>query len=236
MTKKEFNREFQIIHVDSEELYQEAFRLRQKIYEYELKYIKPEYMPFTDANEKDDYDTFAYHVLIKHIPSGNYVATLRMVCPKLGMKHKRLPIEESGEGFFYPWLNDIKLPRNQIAEISRLCIAPDFRPKLAIVALLKSVLEVCHYAQIDYLFAALEPHSRRMLNRIGIVLNQISPIFSYFGRRTAFLITTEELSRQIYLYNREIWEIVTQDGVYCPVTINQSHKIDFTSNLPFNYT
>jgi N-acyl amino acid synthase of PEP-CTERM/exosortase system len=193
----------------------ESFKIRHNVYCEELKFedVKP------SGEEMDDFDSHSTHCLIKHIPTGAYAGTVRIV--KSSNKEELLPIEKYcissiDEKSVHP--NDF--PRTQICEISRLAIPAQFRKRATdkftgsatgvinehiyserelrcfpfiAVGLYLSVASVCYHQGIQHCFVMMEPRLARSLRFVGIQFDKVGPVVDYHGRRAPYYISRELL-------------------------------------------
>lgn len=123
-----FNAYFEVLLVNTLELFQESCRLRYRVYCQGEKI--PGFHPddYPEKLEYDLYDKRSVHSLLIHKPSGKIVGTVRIILPIKGNSDVRFPVEEFAGHSFYPDNESLKhLPRSQLGEISRLIIAPEFR-------------------------------------------------------------------------------------------------------------
>ncbi len=121
-----FQKYFEVVVVDTAELLENAYKLRYQVLCIEQRLPGFDASLYPDELEKDDYDNHSSHVLLRHIPSGNFIGTVRLIMPSPIQPEKLLPIELYGQ--LDPTLCDIKaLPRHQAGEISRFVITAQFQ-------------------------------------------------------------------------------------------------------------
>jgi len=100
-----------------------------------------------------------------------------------------------------------------LAEISRLAILPGFRPKLAVLGLLRAILQLCVNADIYYLYVAIDPRIVRILDRMGIQLLQISPTVNYHNESCpCYFAFVQQIIESVRTSNPAIWEVLTNNG------------------------
>ena len=193
----------------------ESFKIRHNVYCDELKFedIKP------SGEEVDDFDFHSTHCLIKHIPSGVYAGTVRIVTSSNA--EQLLPIEKYcissiDEKSVHP----SDFPRTEICEISRLAIPVQFRKRATdkfigsatgvinehvyserelrcfpfiAVGLYLSAASVCFHQGIQHCFVMMEPRLARSLRFVGIKFDQVGPIVDYHGKRAPYYISRQLL-------------------------------------------
>jgi N-acyl amino acid synthase of PEP-CTERM/exosortase system len=193
----------------------ESFKIRHNVYCDELKFedVKP------SGEEMDDFDSHSTHCLIKHIPTGAYAGTVRIV--QSSNEEELLPIEKYcissiDEKSVQP--NDF--PRTEICEISRLAIPAQFRKRATdkfagsatgvinehvyserelrcfpfiAVGLYLSVASICLHQGIHHCFVMMEPRLARSLRFVGIQFEKVGPVVEYHGKRAPYYISREML-------------------------------------------
>ena len=103
--------------VDSSEVLEEVFRLRYQVYCVECKFIKEE--QYSEEKEQDKYDSHAVHFVAQD--KYGVIGAARMILNSpLGF-----PLEEHCQG--ESGYEKQKIPREKLAEISRLVISKDYR-------------------------------------------------------------------------------------------------------------
>lgn len=121
-----FQKYFEVVVVDTPELLESAYKLRYQVLCIEQRLPGFDASLYPDELEKDDYDNHSLHVLLRHLSSGNFIGTVRLIIPNPMQPEKLFPIELYGQ--LDPTLCDIKtLPRNQAGEISRFVITSQFQ-------------------------------------------------------------------------------------------------------------
>lgn len=209
----DFDENFLIIRADNNRLLKECFKLRYNIFCLEKK-ILPDNKHI--KAESDEYDQYSIHCLLLFKPTKKYVGTVRLILGKL-LNKKNFPIEDAAKQYFYDTADYHMLEREHLAEISRLAILPEFRPKFAVLGILRAVLENCVAQDVYYTYAAIEPRVQRILQRIGIQLTPISSSVSYHGERRCFLGFVQEIIESAQVSHPLIWEVLTDNGkLVCP--------------------
>lgn len=198
---------------NSEELYTEVHKIRHQVYCDELNFL-----PCSDDGlEKDKFDSHSLFSLIKHKPSNQYTSCVRLV--KSSSEDELLPIEhyckdsiEHDE--FAPWL----FKREEICEISRLAVRPDFRrrrddkfkgsatgviservysetelrcfPFIAIGLYMTSA-SMALKSGMKHAYVMMEPKLARSMKFVGIKFIQIGKPIEYHGLRAPYYINAE---------------------------------------------
>jgi N-acyl amino acid synthase of PEP-CTERM/exosortase system len=194
-------------------LKQQSYKIRHNVYCEELHFENAR----DDKMESDEFDTHSIHVLIKHIPTGKYAGTVRIV--RSENKNQLLPIEK----YCISSISDDAVhpgdfPRSEIGEISRLTVPAQFRkratdkfqgsatgvinehvyserelrcfPFIAVGLYLCAASTTRKY-NIKHCFVMMEPRLARSLRFVGIFFKQVGPVVEYHGRRAPYYINRD---------------------------------------------
>jgi N-acyl amino acid synthase of PEP-CTERM/exosortase system len=193
----------------------ESYTIRHNVYCDELKFEEQK----PNGEETDDFDSHSVHCLIKHIPTGSYAGTVRIV--RTNSTEQLLPIEKFcissiDEKSVHP----SDFPRSEICEISRLAIPAKFRKRATdkfggsatgsinehnyserelrcfpfiAVGLYLSAASVCLNLDIKHCFVMMEPRLARSLRFVGIPFDKVGPVVEYHGQRAPYYISRELL-------------------------------------------
>lgn len=219
-----FDENFSIIHIDNnnKELMNKSFQLR-----YRMFCLEKGLFPGSphEKVEQDEYEAFSEHALLFYKPTKMYIGTVRLILGRL-LGPRLFPIEIAAKSLFFDKVDFNFLQKEHMCEISRLAILPEFRPKFAVLGLLRAILEMSIKNQIFYFYAPMEPRIERVLQRIGIKFTQISPVLNYNGQRQCYLGFTEELLGTTQTTNPLIWELLTDKGKLKPPSILVNSKLN----------
>lgn len=203
----------------SDEIKNECYKIRHNVYCEELKFeeLKPEKL------ETDGFDSHSTHCLIKHIPTGAYAGTIRVI--RTSNEFQLLPIEK----YCISSISDNNVhpgdfPRTEICELSRLAIPLQFRkrqvdqfkesatgainehvyserelrcfPFIAVGLYLSAASVAMHY-DIKHCFVMMEPRLARSLRFVGIPFEKIGPVVEYHGKRAPYYISRTQLMNSL---------------------------------------
>lgn len=211
----------------------ESFKIRHKVYCEELKFEK-----LQPTNEElDEFDSRAFHCLIKHKPTGAFAGTVRVVTSK--DPKQMLPIEK----FCLSAINEKSVhpsdfPREEVCEISRLAIPKQFRKRATdkfqgsatgslneynysekelrcfpfiAVGLYLSAASVCLNLGIKHCFVMMEPRLARSLKFVGIVFTKVGPVVEYHGKRAPYYINRKLLLSGLTPGFKSILNVIEKD-------------------------
>lgn len=120
-----FHKYFEIVEADSDELLKVVYRIRYQVLCVEQRIPEFDASLYPDKLEKDNYDSHSSHVLLRFRPSGDFIATVRLILFDPSQPEKPFPVE------LYTQLDPIlfnirELPRQQIGEVSRFVVVSQF--------------------------------------------------------------------------------------------------------------
>ncbi len=116
-----FRGTFELIEADNEPLRRQAYRLRYQVF-CEENNIN---LHHQNEMEYDAYDAFSAHYLLIHKPTGNIAGTVRVVFPEADRPLFSFPLQAICD---HPFLHSDERAL-QLCEISRLCMAREFRQR-----------------------------------------------------------------------------------------------------------
>jgi N-acyl amino acid synthase of PEP-CTERM/exosortase system len=232
-----FSRYLTPIIANSEDLKQQAYKLRHKVYCEELQYEAINAAQL----ECDEFDSRAIHCVIQHVGSSTLAGTLRLIpskhCDEL------LPLEKfCTQAITHPQLHPNNFLRHQVCEISRLAVPASFRkrqtdkflgsatgtineltfsthelryfPYIAI-SLYLSAIAICRKARCFHVFVMMEPRLARSLDFVGIHFTQLGPVIDYHGKRAAYYVDSRELRKNLSLGYKKFLEMIEGELFGC---------------------
>lgn len=210
----DFTRFFRVIPANTEELRNAGYRLRYRVYCLEFGYEAAGRFP--DGLECDEYDPTALHCLVIHNSSDAVAACVRLVPGSEGDEERRLPLEGNcADSLDRAQIDNLRLPRRTICEVSRLAVDPGFRrrrgeqltrfgdpshlrfdpaetrtlPLIAVSTYLAATAMTAIAARTN-VFAMMEPFLPRLMDRVGIHFQKVGATIEYHGWRAPYFIQT----------------------------------------------
>jgi N-acyl amino acid synthase of PEP-CTERM/exosortase system len=115
---------FRVVPGVTDELRDEAFRIRHTVFCEELTIFEPR----PERRETDEFDARAVQLLLKHVPTDEFIGCVRVVKGDPRDPHALLPFESVCRHLVDKSLLDLdNLPRHLIGEVSRLGVIGKFR-------------------------------------------------------------------------------------------------------------
>lgn len=224
-----FLKKFNLILATTERDKARVFSLRHRVFCEELGFFS---LDLADRLEQDAFDTNSLHCLLEHRATGLAIGCLRVVmaCDSKGDAFP-IPVEkhcrELGVAISLDWK---AVGRDSLCEISRVAIPKFFRSGgkdeslatdlerwvfgqherqdflMAGVALNLCATALSGISKRYHVLAMIEPRFQRLLARVGLHFEQVSPTVELLGLRAAFYIHQQraetELSETVRpLYN-----------------------------------
>ena len=229
-----FNFYFEIVSANTEELKQEAYKLRYQVYCVERGFfdIPP------DGLEHDEDDEHSYHYLIRHKETDSYMATTRLILTDRKNPEKLLPAEA------YSKIDNIALaktiPRANLAELSRFCVLKHFRRRASeqdllvtndaddysrtsrgknssasiTLALFACAIRMSVEHNIEYWYALMDPALNRVVAPLGIHIVEMGGLVDYHGMRMPCAVRVRDLLQSVAERDKEYWEMLTNNGQF----------------------
>jgi len=232
-----FHEYFEMVPVTTASLKEKVYRLRYQVYCLETGFEQPERC--SDHMEKDEFDDFSAHFLIKHKRSGEYAATTRLILPDSEDPRRPFPIEQH---CIIERMDLVQpIPRRQLAEVSRFCVSKSFKKRHGesgtttgvsaensntyldderrvfphiTLALIACLVRMNHRHGLTHWYAVMETALIRFLSHVGIYFTPIGPIVDYHGKRQPCIIEVDYLLEGVKNKNPEVWELLTNRGAF----------------------
>lgn len=231
---------FEMVPATTVSLKESVYRLRHQVYCLETGFEDPKRFP--DGLEKDEYDEYSEHFLIRHRQTNECVATTRLILPDPNNPARLFPIERHAQLECANLLKNI--PRRQVAEVSRFCVSEHFKRRegeshtlagvgpytplhqpscdgnkrvfanYLTLALITCGVRMSIQHGIVFLYAFMELPFARLLRNLGLSFVPIGPLVEYHGRRRPYLIKIADLLAGAKLNNIEVWKMATNHGEF----------------------
>ena len=231
-TGEGFSKYFEIVPALSEMQQNAAFGLRHSVYCEDLGWEATR----SDARETDDYDAHSLHCLVRSVSSGDFVGYVRLVLARPGELLHPLPFEETcAETLDRAIMDPAAVPRERIAEVSRLAIVGQYRRRRGeektagtlsdssfgtpdqprfpylLVGLYMAVFALAERYGLQTLFLLVEPRLARHLNQVGIRNQQIGRGAEHRGLRIPAVMDVSDVVDHLNPRLRSIFDIVQEE-------------------------
>lgn len=227
-----FKRYFEVVPALTPELRDEVFRIRHSVYCEELKF-EPER---PDRRETDEYDTHSIHCLIRSVQSGEFVGCTRLVRARPGDPLHPLPFEKTcAKTLDRSIVDPQRLPRDSIAEVSRLAVISKFRrrkgeernvegisdgsfgdqkrPRFPYipVGLYLGTVELALKHGINTLFVLTEPRLAQHFSKLGVNITQIGGPIEHRGERVPSMIDCSSIVGGLNFLTRPLYNVIAAE-------------------------
>tara|TARA_R110001583_G_scaffold15761_1_gene64671 strand:- start:284 stop:1057 length:774 start_codon:yes stop_codon:yes gene_type:complete len=228
-----FRKYFEIAPATNEALRNDVFRIRHEVYCEELKF-EPER---PDRLETDEYDPHSLHCLIRTSNTPNHlVGCTRLVLAKPDDPLAPLPFERTCANTLDRSIIDpLKLPRDRIAEVSRLAVRGTYRrrkgdDKAAVaisdddfgtgdrprfpyipIGLYLGAVALAARSGIDTLFVLTEPRLASHFGKLGVDIRQIGGPVEHRGTRVPSMMDVPSIIKNMRFLVKPMWRVVQEE-------------------------
>lgn len=225
-----FKKYFEVVPATNDALRQAVFRIRHEVYCEDLKF-EPER---ADRMETDRYDRHSLHCLIRSSQEPHaLVGCTRLVLADPGDPTAPLPFELTcQETIDRKLIDPSKMPRNRIAEVSRLAVRAAYRrrkgelhdavtinnedfgksghPRFPYIpiGLYLGAVALASRSGIDTLFVLTEPRLAAHFGKIGVDIKQIGAPVQHRGTRIPSVMDVASIIRDMRFILKPIWHAV----------------------------
>jgi N-acyl amino acid synthase of PEP-CTERM/exosortase system len=224
-----FRRYFDVAPAVSDALQDQAYGIRHRVYCEELGFEPVR----ADRRERDPYDARAIHILVRSTRADRFVACARLVRVDPDDPSSLLPVEKTCAGTIDRSIVDpAKLPRDRIAEISRLAIVPEFRKRkgeqhtaIAVseadfgkvdlprfpyiqVALYLGAIALAKQLGVETIFVLTEPRLAGHLWKLGVRIKRIGGPVEHRGERVPSTMSVSSIEENLPWSVRPLWELI----------------------------
>lgn len=219
---------FRFLRVNNDELMAKYYRLRYEIYCHETHFLEPEEYP--EGIEKDKFDEHSIH-FVAIDQDDNVVGTLRLIRDS----DHGFPLEKHCPNYDH---SKIDFPRSQLAEISRLTVAKNWRRRkndglygmgsyhstpedpipdsiqqrrkrpIIVFGLYKIMYMESKREGITHWYAAMEQKLFETLKKFFFVFEAIGPEHDYYGPVTPFLGEIANIEKILYKEKAEVMHLM----------------------------
>jgi N-acyl amino acid synthase of PEP-CTERM/exosortase system len=225
-----FNRFFSIMPASRDADRNDVFFIRHDVYARELGFepVRP------DQKEVDAYDARSVHCLMRTAEANaRLVGCARVVLTDPQAPDSLLPFEIACKDSLYrDQIDPSKLPRDRVAEVSRLAVLSDFRrrrgeehrevaidvsdfgdrqqprfPYIPVGLYMASVL-LAQRRNIEYLFTLTEPRLAEHFAKLGVKIVPIGAPIEHRGMRVPSLIRAATVESGLRLMIRPLWKAI----------------------------
>jgi N-acyl amino acid synthase of PEP-CTERM/exosortase system len=229
---KGFKQYFEIVPASSDALKDEVYRIRHQVYCEELAF-EPQR---PDRRERDEHDVHSLHLLIRSIQTSEYIGCTRIVRPRPEDPHYLLPFERTCAATLDRSIVDpAKLPRDTIAEISRLAVIARFRKRksdskrpLVIsdedfgtpkqprfpyipIGLYLATIELARLNGINTLFVLTEERLANHFRKLGVMVQTIGAPVEHRGQRVPSMMSTNGIINNLWAIFRPLYRAIADE-------------------------
>ena len=228
-----FCENFELVPALSEELKNEAFRVRHQVYCEDLNYDSQRDSKY----ETDTHDINALHLLMKSVRLNKFIGCTRLIRPSIDDPYQPFPFEKyCGNTLDYSKVGSLLLSRNKIAEVSRLAVISEFRRRKGEserpinlsdedygisnhghfrfpyipLGLFIGTVELAYIHHIDILFMLTEKRLAIHFSKLGASLDFIGPPVEHHGVRVPSMVNTVEIIKNMKPIFRPLYNLISK--------------------------
>ena len=217
---------FEVVPAVSDALVEQVYRVRHQVYCEELGFeaIRP------DAQEHDDFDANSLHLLLRKAGDGTPVGCARLVRPNPIDPSAPLPFERfCAASLDRSIIDPARLPRNTVAEVSRLAVMSEFRRRRGearqpvplsegdfgtdeyprfpyiLVSLYLGIVAIGSIRGIESLFMLTEPRVAAHFATLGVSVRQIGSPIAHRGLRIPSMMSVSEIVSGLSAHCRPLY-------------------------------
>lgn len=232
---KAFEQYFEIVPAFSDALKDDVYRIRHQVYCEELAY-EPQR---PDRRESDEYDAHSLHVLIRSVKTGQFVGCTRIIRARPQDPYHPLPFEKICTATLDRSIVDpVKLPRDTIAEVSRLAVIAAFRkrkneektpvpisdqdfgtptqPRFPYipVSLYLATVELARLNGIDTLFVLTDERLASHFRKLGVDIQTIGAPVEHRGKRIPSMINASGIVKNLGAIFRPLYRTIAAEVAF----------------------
>jgi N-acyl amino acid synthase of PEP-CTERM/exosortase system len=221
-----FRSRFEVIPAVSDALVEQVYRVRHRVYCEELGFEAVR----ADAQERDDYDNQAVHLLLRKAGEGAPVGCARLVRPNPTDLKAPLPFEKfCAASLDRSMVDPATLPRATVAEVSRLAVMSEFRRRKGearqpaplsegdfgteqnprfpyiLVSLYLGIVAIASIHGIESLFMLTEPRLAAHFAKLGVTVRQIGSPIEHRGLRIPSMMSVSGIVSGLNEYSRPLY-------------------------------
>jgi N-acyl amino acid synthase of PEP-CTERM/exosortase system len=204
--------------VESSAVLSESYRLRYQVYCVERTFLTGQ-----NGIERDEYDDFARHAVIRWRHTDDVIGTVRLVLPKVPTGGDDYPIQHVCDPTFLRWL-----PLATTGEVSRFALAKQQTKHLRSMspascsllrlALLQGAVMLSAEAGHTHQVAVMEPTLIRLLAATGIHFAPLGPLVDYHGLRQPVVADLVPTLSRLAAAQPVVWDFLTRGGKLYPAS------------------
>jgi len=224
-----FSKYFTVVPALTDEVRRAAYRIRHDVYCKDLSYEDVR----ADGMESDEYDAHSAHCVLQSRENGDYVGCIRLVMARPDDPHYALPFERlCAKAIDRSIADPAKLPREKIAEVSRLAVVSRYRrrkdegnrpadineedfgtpqrprfPYIPVGLYLGMIAQARHHG-IETLFVLTEPRLAKHLSRLGVRVRRIGDLIEHRGLRAPSQISVNNVVEDLGTFVRPLFDVI----------------------------
>ncbi len=227
-----FHQYFEIVPAFSNALKDEVYRVRHQVYCEDLQFESAR----PDRLETDEHDSNSLHLLLRSVKTGKFIGCTRIVRPRPDDSNYHLPFETTcATALDRSIIDPAGLPRDRIAEVSRLAVVASYRRRKGEanspvsladedsdigksrrfpyipLGLYLGTTELARISGIDTLFVLTEPRQAAHFCKLGVKLQLIGEAIEHRGERVPAMMNVANIITEMRTIFHSLYHAIAAD-------------------------
>lgn len=164
--------------------------------------------------DMDNYDEYSIRFAVLHIPTHQYIATAQVIPAACVPKDVPLTIQHSPTNILTSCIQNDPSIENKIAEIRALGIQRGFRTRIAILTIIRGILEICASYGIQAAVMSVHNRTAHLVGSIGLSLIRLDKSIDEHTINGIYLCLISESLSCMQKNKHSYWKFVTNDGEF----------------------
>ncbi len=230
--RRGFSKYFRYVPALTPELAREVYRIRHQVYCEDLKFEAVR----ADGQETDPYDAHSVYGLVQNVVTKEYVGCARLILPNPRDPTQLFPVEIScASTIDRAKFDPAKLPREKVAEVSRLAVIASYRrrkgeskvpapvsddsfgsdkqPRFPYIpfALYFGCAALARRCGIDHVLVLTEPRLANHFRKLGMNIQLIGEGVEHRGHRVPSVINAKTFPEDILFAMRPLYRLIEEE-------------------------
>ena len=227
-----FHQYFEIVPAFSNALKDEVYRVRHQVYCEDLQFESAR----PDRLETDEHDSNSLHLLLRSVKTGEFIGCTRIVRPRPDDSTYHLPFETTcAMALDRAIIDPAGLPRDRIAEVSRLAVVASYRRRKGEanspvsladedsdigksrrfpyipLGLYLGTTELARISGINTLFVLTEPRQAAHFCKLGVKLQIIGEAIEHRGERVPAMMDVDSIITEMRTIFHSLYHAIAAD-------------------------
>jgi N-acyl amino acid synthase of PEP-CTERM/exosortase system len=230
--RRGFSKYFRYVPALTPELFREVYRIRHDVYCEDLKFEQTR----ADRQETDSYDEHSLYGLVQSVATSEYVGCARLILPNPKDPSQPFPVERMcAETIDRSIFDPSRIPRNTVAEVSRLAVIAAYRrrkgenrqpapvskesfgsitqPRFPYIpfSLYFGCAALARHCGIEHVLVLTEPRLANHFRKLGMSIRTIGGGVEHRGLRVPSVINAKTFPEDIHRSMRPLYKLIEEE-------------------------